>query len=179
MEKHLTTISKFLSLALRHQPEKIGLQLDGNGWANLDELIEKMNAKSLAVDMAMIETVVATNDKKRFIFNENKTSIRANQGHSIEVELNLQPTVPPAILYHGTAEKFLPSILQNGLQKQSRQHVHLSGATDTAKNVGSRHGKPVVLTIDTKAMHEEGFVFYLSENKVWLTDAVPVQYISQ
>ncbi len=179
MDKQLKHTSKFLSLVLRHQPEEIGLQLDEHGWASVEELITKMNAKAVVVDMAMLETIVATNDKKRFVFNDDKTRIRASQGHSIEVELDLQPTEPPAILYHGTTGKYLASILQMGLQKQARQHVHLSATIDTAMAVGNRHGKPVVLTIDARAMHDNGFAFYLSENKVWLTEAVPVQYISQ
>jgi len=168
-----------MSLVLRHKPGGIGLQLDEHGWVSVQELIEKMNAKGMTVNTATINTIVATNDKKRFAFNQDKTMIRASQGHSIEVELNLPETIPPAVLYHGTTSRFLESILANGLQKQNRQHVHLSATIETATAVGSRHGKPVILTIGAKAMHEAGFKFYLSENKVWLTGSVPIQYITQ
>lgn len=168
-----------MSLVLRHKPEEIGLQLNEQGWAKLDELISKMNAKGVNVNFEIINTVVETNDKKRFAFNEDKTLIRASQGHSIEVELTLSEIVPPDTLYHGTATKYLDSILKTGLQKQKRQHVHLSATIETAKAVGSRHGKPVILIIGAKMMQEAGFKFYLSENKVWLTDVVPVEYITQ
>ena len=178
MADQLKHISKFMSLVLRHKPEEIGLQLDENGWVNVEELIEKINAKGIKTTLEIINTIVETNDKKRFAFNEDKTMIRANQGHSIEVELNLTEQVPPEVLYHGTATRFLESILKTGLQKQSRQHVHLSATIETAKTVGSRHGKPVILTVDTKSMHEAGIKFFVSANNVWLTDAVPVQYIT-
>ena len=151
-----------MSLVLRHKPEEIGLRLDENGWANVQELIDKISVKGIIISMATINTVVETNDKKRFAFNNDRTLIRASQGHSIEVELNLEEIIPPDILYHGTAIKFLESILQNGLQKQSRQYVHLSIAVETAKAVGGRHGKPVILTINAKAMQDAGFKFYLS-----------------
>ena len=179
MEKQLKHISKFMSLVLRHKPDEIGLKLDEQGWAKVDELIAKMNIEGIRVDNGIINTVVETNDKKRFAFNEDKTMIRASQGHSIEVELNLSEVIPPDILYHGTTEKYLDSIFKTGLQKQSRMHVHLSATIETAKAVGSRHGKPVILTINAKAMHKAGIKFYLSENKVWLTDAIPLEYISQ
>lgn len=178
MEKHLKQVSKFMSLVLRHRPEVIGLRLDENGWAVVEELIQGLNEHGTAVDIEIISTAVETNDKKRFSFNEDKTMIRANQGHSIEVELNLKPSVPPAILYHGTADRFLKSILAEGLKKQQRQHVHLSWQVETARAVGGRHGKPVILSINAAAMVNDGFVFYLSDNRVWLTDEVPVQYIA-
>lgn len=178
MEKQLKHTSKFISLVLRHRPEVIGLQLDEQGWADVDELITKMNEQGAGLDLATLQTVVDTNDKKRFAFNEDKTKIRASQGHSLAVELNLQPVMPPDILYHGTAERFLERILQTGLHKQQRQHVHLSRQQATAKAVGSRHGRPVVLGIDAKAMAAAGFLFYLSENQVWLVDSVPVEYIT-
>jgi putative RNA 2'-phosphotransferase len=178
MQQQLKHISKLMSLVLRHKPETIGLQLDENGWANVQELIEKINASGTTVDVALINMVVDTNDKKRFSFNEDKTCIRASQGHSIEVELNLKTILPPGILYHGTTERFLESILKTGLTKQQRQHVHLSELIETATAVGSRHGKPVILTINAKAMAAAGFLFYLSENNVWLVDSVPVEYIT-
>ena len=168
-----------MSLVLRHKPEEIALQLDENGWARVDELISKMNVKGIIVDHDIINRVVETNDKKRFAFNDDKTLIRASQGHSIDIELNLPEAVPPDVLYHGTTEKYMENIFKEGLKSQSRQHVHLSITVETAKSVGSRHGKPVILSIHAKAMHQAGFKFYLSENKVWLTDSVPVEYIAQ
>ena len=179
MGDQLKHISKFMSLVLRHKPEEIGLQLDEQGWANVNELIDKMNANGFDVNAGIINEVVVTNDKKRFAFNDDKRLIRASQGHSIGVDLNLQEMIPPDILYHGTTHKYLESIFKNGLKSQSRQHVHLSAAIETAKVVGGRHGKPVVLLINARSMHEAGLKFYLSENKVWLADAVPAEYISQ
>ena len=163
---------------LRHKPETIGLSLDENGWANVRDLLEKVNTSGTPLDFATLQIIVDTNDKKRFSFNEDKTQIRANQGHSIEVELNLTQQVPPAILYHGTAHKNLEAIQQNGLLKMSRQHVHLSTSEATAKQVGSRHGTPIVLTVNAGSMHEHQFVFYLSENGVWLTPHVPASFIN-
>lgn len=179
MKDQLKHISKFMSLVLRHKPEEIGLQLDENGWASVDELITKMKSKGMVVDHETINSVVETNDKKRFAFSDDRTLIRANQGHSIEIELNLSAITPPEILYHGTTNKYLESIFKEGLKKQSRQHVHLSLTIETAKAVGSRHGKPTILIVNAKRMHDDGYKFYLSENKVWLIDAVPVEYISQ
>ena len=173
----LKNISKFMSLVLRHKPEEISLVIDNEGWARVDELIYKMNQKGIVVNFQTIDEVVQTNDKKRFAFNEDKTLIRASQGHSIEIKLNLPAVTPPDILYHGTAEKYLDSILRTGLHKQSRQHVHLSATVETAKAVGSRHGKPVILIVNANAMNMDGLKFYLSENNVWLTDAVPVEYL--
>lgn len=178
MEKQLKHTSKFMSLILRHKPGEIGLQLDENGWADVQELITKMNAKGIAADKAMINAVVETNDKKRFAYNEDRSKIRASQGHSIEVDLDLTPIEPPAVLYHGTTGKYIDSILRTGLQKQNRQHVHLSATVETAKAVGSRHGKPIIVTIEAKAMWDDGLLFYLSANKVWLADLVPPQYLS-
>lgn len=177
MQPPLKHISKLLSLVLRHKPETIGMQLDENGWANVEDLIQKINESGTAIDAATIDLVVETNDKKRFAFNEDKTKIRASQGHSIEVELNLKSLLPPDTLYHGTTERFLESILKTGLIKQQRQHVHLSELAATAHAVGSRHGKPVILNINAKAMAAAGFLFYLSDNGVWLVDSVPVEYI--
>ncbi len=179
MGTSLKYIGKFLSLVLRHQPQEIGLNLDENGWANIKELIEKMRVRGFEINHAVLNEVVETNDKKRFAFNADKSMIRASQGHSIDVQLNLPVAKAPGRLYHGTAERFLKNILTDGLQKQKRQYVHLSAQIETAKAVGARYGKPMVFIIDAKAMQENGFVFYLSENKVWLTDAVPVQFITQ
>ena len=179
MKDQFKHISKFMSLVLRHKPEEIGLQLDENGWAKVDELIARMNDQGMNVDHHIINTVVETNDKKRFAFNVDKTMIRANQGHSIDIELNLPEAIPPEILYHGTTDKYLENIFKEGLVRKSRQHVHLSITIDTAKAVGTRHGKPVILIIRSKEMHDAGYKFYLSENKVWLTDAIPVEYIER
>jgi putative RNA 2'-phosphotransferase len=177
MNQQLKHISKFMSLVLRHKPEEIGLHLDESGWASVQELIEKLQIKGIKADLNTVDTIVTINDKQRFAFNHDKTKIRASQGHSIEVVLDLPAVTPPDILYHGTTTRFLKSILVNGLQKQSRQHVHLSATIETANAVGSRHGKPVIVTIDAKAMHAAGLKLYLSANKVWLANAVPAEYI--
>lgn len=170
-------ISKFLSLVLRHMPDTISLNLDENGWADISELIEKCNQHNVLLNIQLLEEIVTTNDKQRFAFNDDKTKIRANQGHSITVELDLEDKMPPEILYHGTAERFLGSILKNGILKQSRQQVHLSANIDTAKKVGARHGKPVVLTVKASAMYNAGHKFYLSQNGVWLTDFVHPEFL--
>ena len=177
MQKNTKRISKFLSLVLRHQPQKIGLNLDGQGWANVQDLLEKCNNTGLKIDMPTLSYVVANNDKKRFSFNQDCTKIRANQGHSIQVNLGYQATQPPVILYHGTATRFTNSIRREGLKKRNRHHVHLSADIDTAKKVGSRHGVPVILEIDTIGMTNDGHEFFVSENGVWLTDHIPTKYI--
>ncbi|WP_316827705.1 RNA 2'-phosphotransferase [Pedobacter miscanthi] len=170
-------ISKLLSYILRHSPETIKLKLDENGWADVNELIAKFDLYDLTLDFDLLKYVVENNDKKRFAFNEDKTKIRASQGHSIAIELNLNETEPLEYLYHGTVEKFLSDIKTQGLQKMSRQHVHLSADKETANKVGGRRGKPVILTINSGAMHKAGYKFYLSANNVWLTDVVPAEYI--
>ena len=152
-----------MSVVLRHKPEEIDLTLDDNGWANVTELVEKLHQKDYSVTAEILEKVVADNDKQRFTFNDDKTRIRANQGHSIVVDVELIETTPPAILFHGTAIRHLGNILKEGLRKQNRQYVHLSASVETATTVGSRHGKPVVLTIDSKAMSANGIKFYLSK----------------
>jgi len=170
-------ISKFLSLVLRHRPEVLELQLDENGWASVDELLGKMNRDPYSLNLEDLKEIVETNDKQRFVFSEDYRLIRANQGHSVEVDLALEEKTPPGILYHGTAIKNLDSIKSQGLIKGSRHHVHLSADHETAIKVGSRHGKPVVLEIQAMNMYQAGIVFYQSENGVWLTDTVPVQFI--
>jgi len=172
-------LSKFLSLILRHKPETIGIQLDENGWTDVQLLLQKMQVSGKTMDLTTLQAVVANNDKKRFAFSEDGTKIRANQGHSLKVQLGYKPQTPPAILYHGTVEKFLGSIFQTGLDKRKRHHVHLSSEIATATNVGKRRGKPVILTIDAAQMQADGYPFFLSENGVWLTDKVPVKYISR
>jgi len=175
MNNKLKTTSKFLSLILRHQPEKIGLELDSNGWADINELMEK--SKKVKLTQELMEEVVAKNNKQRFIIKDGK--IRANQGHSIEIDLALEAVKPTDILYHGTATRFLKSIMKEGLTKQSRQHVHLSKDIETATMVGKRHGKVVILEVDAKKMFEEGYAFYVSENGVWLTDRVGVEFLRE
>jgi len=176
-EKTAKSVSKFLSLVLRHSPETIELKLDENGWADVDELIEKCNKKGKTLNSELLDYVVENNDKKRFAFNEDKTKIRASQGHSISVELDLAETEPSEYLYHGTVAKFLENIKKEGLQKMSRQHVHLSKDRETAIKVGSRRGVAQILTVRSGEMFKDGFKFYLSENNVWLTDEVPAKYI--
>lgn len=176
-DKNIRHKSKFLSLILRHQPEKIGLELDKNGWADIDDLIAKSIQHKVYFDLEILDEVVRTNNKKRFTFNEDKTRIRANQGHSIDIDIQLKPLRPPAILYHGTARRNLDSILASGIDKRSRQHVHLSHELGTAHNVGSRHGKPIILHIDAQRMHADGCLFYFSKNEVWLTDFIDPKYI--
>ncbi|QNN43395.1 RNA 2'-phosphotransferase [Pedobacter roseus] len=175
--KIIKGISKLLSYILRHSPETIKLKLDENGWADVNELIAKFDLYDLTLDLELLQYVVENNDKKRFSFNEDKTKIRANQGHSISVELNLNETEPLEYLYHGTVEKVLSDIKTQGLQKMSRQHVHLSADKETANKVGGRRGKPVILIVNSGAMHRAGYKFYLSANNVWLTDVVPAEYI--
>lgn len=176
-DKESKRISKFMSFVLRHQPEFIGLNLDSNGWADVRELLAKMNSNGFSLTEEILDHIVSTNSKKRFAYNESKTSIRASQGHSIEVELGLKETIPPEYLYHGTGENSVSSILTSGLEKRDRQHVHLSGDTATAKAVGGRHGKPKIFTVAAAQMKQDGFSFYLSDNNVWLTDQVPAQYL--
>ncbi|MBO6516680.1 MAG: RNA 2'-phosphotransferase [Bacteroidia bacterium] len=171
-------ISKFLSLVLRHKPETIGIELDASGWVNVDTLLVQMKANGMPVEKPELEQVVANNAKQRFSFNTDQTKIRANQGHSISVELGLPPTEPPEILYHGSAAKNFDSIVSSGLLKGSRQHVHLSADIETAAQVGQRHGKPIVFQVDAGAMHKTGILFFKSDNGVWLTEYVPKQYLS-
>ncbi len=177
-KKQLEKASKFLSFVLRHEPEAIGLELDTNGWVALDLLIEKA-ATEISLSPDLIEEVVRTSDKKRFALSEDGARIRANQGHSVKVDLQLTPKDPPEVLYHGTATRFLESILADGLRPGQRHHVHLSAERATALAVGKRHGKPVVLQIASAEMRARGFLFFLSENGVWLTDRVPPAYLSR
>lgn len=176
-ERRKTSISKFLSLILRHKPETIGLILDKNGWANVADLLSKSAQANNRLTAEELAEVVATNDKKRFSFDETKTKIRANQGHSIAADIEFEESIPPPILYHGTAEKNLSSILKTGLGKRARHHVHLSSDAAAARSVGARHGKPVILQIDAAQMTASGYRFYISANGVWLADAVPPQFL--
>ena len=175
---NLTKTSRFIALILRHKPETIGISLNEHGWADVHELIDGINATGKhQIDMETLEEIVRADEKRRYSFNEDKTLIRANQGHSIPVDVELCESTPPAILYHGTGEKFVASIDVQGLIPKGRLYVHMSEDVDTARNVGSRHGKPVVYEIDCQAMRADGFLFYLSENQVWLTKRVPACYL--
>ncbi|MCP4317981.1 MAG: RNA 2'-phosphotransferase [Hyphomicrobiales bacterium] len=165
MENSHTKTSKFLSYVLRHKPEAIGLELDAEGWASVEELIDRAD---MSLSRALIEDVVATSDKKRFALSGDGLFIRANQGHSIEVDLGLEAIEPPQKLYHGTATRFLGSILRQGLQPQNRQYVHLSGDEEIATLVGKRHGNPAILVIPARQMHFDGHRFFQAKNGVWL-----------
>ncbi|MEA5138609.1 RNA 2'-phosphotransferase [Arcicella rigui] len=178
-DKQLTHISKFLSLVLRHQPEKIDIQLDQNGWTDINELIQKVNNYGIHLDKEILHHIVATNSKKRFALNDALDKIRASQGHSIDIELGYTNQQPPEFLYHGTSEKSVQSILETGLERRNRQHVHLSNDIETALKVGQRHGKPFIFKVLAEEMYNNNFQFYLSDNGVWLTDHVPAKYLKQ
>lgn len=177
-EKQQRGISKYLSYILRHHPESAGITLDENGWADVEELIQKSAVQNIIFTFEQLNTIVIQNDKQRFIFNESRTMIRASQGHSVAIDLQLTATIPPATLYHGTVAANLENILLEGLKKMERQHVHLSRDIDTAQKVGSRRGKPVILRIDAERMYADGHLFFLSANGVWLTAQVPSTYIA-
>lgn len=172
----LVKLGKFLSLILRHKPEIIGIQLDPQGWVDVTTLLSQCQAHGKPIDELTLQTIVATNNKNRYRFSEDGKRIRANQGHSVSISLDYEAVRPPAHLYHGTAERFLDSILKNGLHKQQRHHVHLSGDLDTAGQVGRRHGKLVILTVDAEQMHLDGHHFFQTPNGVWLTEHVPSRY---
>jgi putative RNA 2'-phosphotransferase len=163
---------------LRHQPSKIGLTLDAQGWADVDELVLKATQHGVALTRPLLNEVVAQNDKQRFAFNADATRVRANQGHSIKIDLGLEPIAPPEYLYHGTATRFLESIQQQDLQRGKRDYVHLSPDEITAHKVGARHGEPIVLVVQAGQMHAAGFTFYCAANGVWLTLYVPREYLS-
>ncbi len=170
--------SKFISLILRHKPETIGITLDEHGWANVAELIAGVS-KTHPLDRELLEDIVRTDEKERYSFNEDKTLIRANQGHSILVDVELEEIYPPKYLYHGTGERYVSSIERQGLISKSRLYVHLSKDYETARKVGSRHGKPIVYRIMAQRMSEAGISFFRSVNGVWLTKSVPVQYLAR
>jgi putative RNA 2'-phosphotransferase len=174
----IVTTSKLLSYVLRHRPDSIGLQLDDQGWAGVDALLAALRAHGHAVDGDLLARVVAGNDKQRFAFSPDGARIRASQGHSVAVDLDLAPSSPPAVLYHGTASRFLKAIMAQGLKAGARRHVHLSRDVDTAMRVGARHGFPVVLGVDAARMAADGHLFYVSDNGVWLTEAVAPRYLS-
>lgn len=178
-KKQLVHFSKFLSLVLRHQPEKIDIKLDENGWVEVNELIKKSNDYGIKIDRETLNYIVSTNSKKRFAFNDTFEKIRASQGHSVKIDLGYKNQQPLEILYHGTSEKSVQSILKTGLEKRNRQHVHLSSDIETAIQVGQRHGKPFVFEVLAEQMYKDGFQFFISENNVWLTDNVPTKYLKR
>lgn len=169
-------LGRFLSLVLRHNPSAAGITLDAHGWADVSELLSGVERTGRQINMDTLERIVRENNKRRYAFNEDHTKIRANQGHSIPVNVELKEGKPPQRLYHGTAERFLPSIRREGIQKRKRQFVHLSADFQTAVEVGRRHGTPTVIVIDAEAMARDGAIFYLSENGVWLCDHVATEY---
>ena len=171
-------LSKYLSLILRHKPEVIGITLDEHGWANVEDLINGIS-KTNTFNMQMLEEIVSTDEKQRYSFNEDKTLIRANQGHSVQVDVELEKVTPPRYLWHGTVEKYVESIDKNGLIPKSRLYVHLSSDKETAIKVGSRHGNPVIYRVRSFDMTQDGFEFYLSKNGVWLTDTVPAKFLDK
>jgi len=177
MKNNDVRISKLLSYVLRHKPESIGLKLTAEGWANIDELIHHSTKVKITRDD--IVRVVKNSDKQRFIISDDNKSIRANQGHSIKVDLGLTPERPPEFLFHGTATRFWDSIKAGGLKKMNRHHVHLSSDKETAERVGVRHGKLKILIVDSEKMFEAGHLFYLSKNGVWLTDKVPPKFLKE
>lgn len=168
-----------MSKHLRHAPEDIGISLKAGGWVSVEALLGACAKHGMRISRETLNQIVEENSKQRFGFDETGTLIRANQGHSTNVTLEFESLVPPEILFHGTATEFLPSILETGIQRMRRHHVHLSSDTETAAKVGARHGKLVILEVNTKAMVEAGFVFYRSENNVWLVDDVPTEYLRQ
>lgn len=179
MTDNYKTHSKFLSYVLRHKPESIGIALDKDGWVDIDILLAASAAAGRDISSQRLIEIVATNDKQRFAFDQTGTRIRANQGHSVDIDLGLTAVQPPAALYHGTVEKFIASIAQSGLVKMNRQYVHLSATIETAQNVGSRRGKPLILKVRAADMAAAGYVFFRSENGVWLTDAVPPEFLDR
>lgn len=178
-EKRLVKTSKMLSRILRHEPGWVGITLDGAGWVRIDLLLAALAAKGNRLSRADLDHIVTTNNKRRFGYSADGLSIRANQGHTVAVDLGLAAAVPPPVLYHGTADRHLAAIFHEGLRPMARQDVHLSADTETATRVGSRHGRPVVLTVNAAAMVADGHEFRISENGVWLTGAVPPQYLSR
>ena len=178
-EHHLINISKYLSKHLRHAPDKIGIQLEAGGWVDVETLLAAIDRHGFKMTYAELAQVVATNNKQRFAFDATGTKIRANQGHSVDIDLELEAVSPPAMLYHGTATRFLASIMRDGLLKMRRHHVHLSADVATAHNVGSRHGTPMILQIDARGMADAGFTFWRSANGVWLVNHVPVAFLQQ
>ena len=178
--RDIRSTSKFIALILRHKPETVGIALDEHGWAKVDELIVGINATgNHNLTKELLEEIVRTDEKRRYAFNEDHTLIRANQGHSVSVDVELKEMGPPPVLYHGTGEKYANSIDRQGLIPKTRLYVHLSADTETARKVGSRHGKQVIYRVDCQRMAADGFVFFRSVNGVWLTREVPPKYLQK
>jgi putative RNA 2'-phosphotransferase len=177
MADRLVQTSKFLSLHLRHRPDQLGLTLQPGGWVSVEELLKAAASRGYLISRAELDDVLARNDKQRFSFDPTGTLIRANQGHSVSVDLSLEPTEPPPVLYHGTGEKTAEVIQRVGLRKMRRQHVHLSADLETARRVGARHGRPVIFEVDAAAMRAADHVFHRSANGVWLVDAVAPEFL--
>ena len=177
--KRLIKISKYLSKHLRHAPERLGLQLEKGGWVTVEALLAACRKNAFAISRAELEEVVAGNDKQRFAFDESGLRIRASQGHSVDIDLELEPALPPELLYHGTGAQNEEAIRERGLLKMQRHHVHLSSDVGAAIKVGARHGSPIVFAVDTVRMQQDGFAFYVSANGVWLVDAVPPDYLTR
>ncbi len=178
-QNQLKTISKFLSLVLRHQPEMIGLTLEEGGWVDIESLLAAAvkHHRAHYLSRALLDTVVQTNDKQRFEISPDNTKIRARQGHSVQVELGYEPSTPPEILLHGTPSQSVQFIRESGLKKMQRHHVHLHVDQKTSAAVGARRGKPVLLKIRAGEMYRRGFRFFVTDNQVWLTDHVPAEFI--
>lgn len=179
MHSRLVTVSKFLAKHLRHAPEELGLVLRAGGWVGVDELLAASARARFPITYDELVECVETSDKQRFAFDDTGDLIRANQGHSVEVDLQLEERTPPDVLYHGTVERFLEPIMGDGLRKGKRHHVHLTHEIETARKVGARRGQPVILQVDARAMHEQGDKFYRSANGVWLTDWVPAKFLTR
>jgi putative RNA 2'-phosphotransferase len=179
MDKRLVTVSKYLAKHLRHAPQELGLTLQPGGWVPVDDLLDAARKHGFPISYDELVECVETNDKRRYAFDVSGEMIRANQGHSVEVDLQLEEREPPETFYHGTVERFLPSILEDGLVRGERHHVHLSKDVATARKVGARRDKPVILAVAAGRMHRDGHTFYLSANGVWLTDAVPPRYLAR
>ena len=177
-KEKLVSTSKFLSLILRHEPERVGLLLGDGGWVSVEALLACCEQARKPMSLELLKEVVATSDKQRFAFSEDGLLIRANQGHSVAVDLGLQPSTPPDTLYHGTASRFLDGIWREGLQKRARHHVHLTARLDVASAVGQRHGTVVILEVNARQMHQDGHPFFQTDNGVWLVDSVGANYLS-
>ena len=179
MHKDIKRCSKFLSFVLRHNPEQIQLKIDQQGWVNVSDLLSRMQFSKNGISQSLLEEIVRADDKQRFSFSDDGKRIRANQGHSRYVDLGLKGEKPPKILYHGTAKKNIDVIFKQGVKKMKRQYVHLSEKVETARSVGIRYGESVILEISSNIMYEEGFKFYCSKNRVWLTEEVPAKYLKR
>ncbi|HEX2174144.1 MAG TPA: RNA 2'-phosphotransferase [Dehalococcoidia bacterium] len=178
-DRRLVRVSKYLSRHLRHQPERLGLALAPGGWVRVADLLRACAAKGFPISQAELREVVAHNDKQRFAFDAMGAFIRANQGHTITMDLDLESLAPPPVLYHGTGRRSVASIVRDGLRRMTRHHVHLSADVATARRVGARHGRPVVFAVDAAAMEQAGFTFYRSANGVWLVESVPPEYLRE